>query len=73
MLPTPHSSLLARRALRFQGAALAIRTPVAVHIQAFLDARKAPNQYLTSWANVFIFSGVKNEGIFVETPVRFSS
>ena len=38
MLPAAHSALWARRTVLFQRAPLAVRTPVAVQLQPFLDA-----------------------------------
>ena len=38
MLPAAHPALWARRTVLFQRANLAVRTPVAVQLQSFLDA-----------------------------------
>ena len=63
MLPAPNSSFRARRALRLQRAALAFRTPVTMQLQAFFYVGVVPDQRLASWANVFVFCRVIDEGI----------
>ncbi|MNP12387.1 hypothetical protein D3C76_1046170 [compost metagenome] len=73
MLPASNSSFRARCALQFQRAALAFRTPVTVQRQAFFNVGIAPDQRVSSRANVFIFCRVIDEGIVIETPVSLGS
>lgn len=73
MLPASNPPFRARCALRFHCATPAFRTPVAVQRQAFFNVGIAPDQRLSSRANVFVFCRVIDEGIVIETPVGLGS
>ncbi|MCY1536455.1 hypothetical protein D9M68_719140 [compost metagenome] len=61
MFPATHPPLCARCALLFQRTTLAIRTPVTVQLQAFLNRRKTPDQAFSGWAAVLVVGRVVDE------------
>src|ERR1035438_4025047 len=66
-LPTRHSALLAGSAFLLYSALLAVRTPIAMHLQAILDGCVPPNQILSGRAAVFILFRIVNEICTVES------
>lgn len=58
-----HSPLRARCALTFQRTALAVRAPLTMQLQAFLNRRKTPDQAFSGWASVLVVGRVVDENI----------
>jgi len=71
--PTRHSALLAGSAFLLDGAPLAVRTPIAMHLQAFLDGCIAPDQVISGRATVFILLRIVNEVCTVESTIELGT
>src|ERR1035437_1952732 len=72
-LPTRHSALLAGSAFLLYSALLAVRTPIAMHLQAILDGCVAPNQMLSGRAAVFVLLRIVNEICTVESTIELGT